>query len=476
MARGRRGPRGAAVIVTRTTERNLVDQVDSSSTDRPTAAASRSALQRRATGTRRPLRRQLTDASERLSPVFVGVIDDGAVETVFAPDLGVDDSAVPTIDVQAGRRRGRRHAFTRAKSAGDRYRVRAVLRPSADLRRASSALPLDVDATRSSAGSCRRDHRDRRHPRRARPRHLLGDPPRRATDQGHGRTRRRASPAATCRSGARARPAHRGRRARLRPEPDARRASRRRSTSARRRRSACAGSWPTPRTSCARRSRPSAATPSCTAPAGSTDATSSTRRCAAPSRRRSAWAASSRTCCELARLDQGRPLEHAPGRPRRACPRRGGRRPGARPRARPIAVEPDDPSWCTATTTGCARSSPTWSATRSCTPRPGARSSSRARARARRDARGQRRRPGHAAEVAERAFERFYRADPSRSRHEAARPRPVDRRRDRAAHGGRAELHTAPDEGTTVRIALPASGALRVSESRPIAVEPAQAQ
>jgi two-component system OmpR family sensor kinase len=64
--------------------------------------------------------------------------------------------------------------------------------------------------------------------------------------------------------------------------------------------------------------------------------------------------------------------------------------------------------------------------------------------------------PGMSQEVAEQAFERFYRADPSRSRHKGGSGLGlsiVDAIT--LAHGGRAELHTAPGEGTTVRIYLP---------------------
>jgi two-component system, OmpR family, sensor kinase len=64
--------------------------------------------------------------------------------------------------------------------------------------------------------------------------------------------------------------------------------------------------------------------------------------------------------------------------------------------------------------------------------------------------------PGMAPEVAERAFERFYRADPARSRHQggsglglAIVKATVD------VHGGAVSLRTAPGHGTTVRVELP---------------------
>ena len=66
--------------------------------------------------------------------------------------------------------------------------------------------------------------------------------------------------------------------------------------------------------------------------------------------------------------------------------------------------------------------------------------------------------PGMPPEVAERAFERFYRADPARSRHRggsglglAIVKATVD------AHGGTVSLRTAPGQGTTVRVELPPS-------------------
>ena len=64
--------------------------------------------------------------------------------------------------------------------------------------------------------------------------------------------------------------------------------------------------------------------------------------------------------------------------------------------------------------------------------------------------------PGMPPEAAARAFERFYRADPARSRHRGgtglglAIVEAIVR-----AHGGRATLSSAPDRGTTVRVELP---------------------
>ena len=66
--------------------------------------------------------------------------------------------------------------------------------------------------------------------------------------------------------------------------------------------------------------------------------------------------------------------------------------------------------------------------------------------------------PGMSEETAARAFERFYRADPSRSRHRggsglglAIVAATVD------AHGGSVQLRSHPGEGTTVTLRLPQS-------------------
>ena len=64
--------------------------------------------------------------------------------------------------------------------------------------------------------------------------------------------------------------------------------------------------------------------------------------------------------------------------------------------------------------------------------------------------------PGMHADVAARAFERFYRADPSRSRHRGGSGLGLSIvQAVVAAHGGTVALDTAPGRGTTVRIELP---------------------
>jgi two-component system OmpR family sensor kinase len=66
--------------------------------------------------------------------------------------------------------------------------------------------------------------------------------------------------------------------------------------------------------------------------------------------------------------------------------------------------------------------------------------------------------PGMAPEVAARAFERFYRADPSRSRHRGGSGLGLAIvRATVSAHGGEVSLDSAPGRGTTVRVDLPAA-------------------
>lgn len=67
--------------------------------------------------------------------------------------------------------------------------------------------------------------------------------------------------------------------------------------------------------------------------------------------------------------------------------------------------------------------------------------------------------PGMAAHVAERAFEPFYRGDASRDRRTGGVGLGLSLvRRIVEAHGGRVELDTAPERGTTFRVHLPGAG------------------
>jgi two-component system OmpR family sensor kinase len=64
--------------------------------------------------------------------------------------------------------------------------------------------------------------------------------------------------------------------------------------------------------------------------------------------------------------------------------------------------------------------------------------------------------PGMAPDVAARAFERFFRADPSRSRHRGGSGLGLSIVESTVrAHGGEVELDTGPGRGTTVRVRLP---------------------
>jgi two-component system OmpR family sensor kinase len=64
--------------------------------------------------------------------------------------------------------------------------------------------------------------------------------------------------------------------------------------------------------------------------------------------------------------------------------------------------------------------------------------------------------PGMAPEVAERVFERFYRADPSRSRHSGGSGLGLAIVEATVhAHGGAVAVTTVPGEGTTFRVELP---------------------
>ena len=69
--------------------------------------------------------------------------------------------------------------------------------------------------------------------------------------------------------------------------------------------------------------------------------------------------------------------------------------------------------------------------------------------------------PGMGDADAARAFERFYRADASRSRHRGGSGLGLSIvEATIRAHGGRTSITTAPGAGTTIRVELPVEGAL----------------
>ena len=76
--------------------------------------------------------------------MFIGVIVDDRVRTVFAPDLGVDESSVPAINVKHAVAAADGAPFTTdAKSGSSRFRVRAIKDPTSNLV-VVQALPLDA--------------------------------------------------------------------------------------------------------------------------------------------------------------------------------------------------------------------------------------------------------------------------------------------------------------------------------------------
>jgi two-component system OmpR family sensor kinase len=79
--------------------------------------------------------------------------------------------------------------------------------------------------------------------------------------------------------------------------------------------------------------------------------------------------------------------------------------------------------------------------------------------------------PGVAPDDAQHVFERFYRADPARSRSGGGTGLGLSIvAAIAAAHGGHASLDTEPGAGTTVRIDLPRAPVTRTSQQSPIPI------
>lgn len=147
----------AAVMIARSTESNLVGQLDAQLAAVPGRAPGLVVgrpLPDGAASDDPPAVFQIRDGragaagSERLSPLYVGIIDeDGTVETVFAPNLSDETPPLPSVDVdqaRAGAASG--EPFTVGSEGSDlRYRVMARTVPLTE-RVVVAALPMgDVD-------------------------------------------------------------------------------------------------------------------------------------------------------------------------------------------------------------------------------------------------------------------------------------------------------------------------------------------
>ena len=186
----------AAIAITTTTESHLLGQLD----DRLQEVAVRAA------GLRRPGPRPGGDFRDDgpVSSFYVGYVNHtGAIErptTRRCRRTGTSPTrSIPSNDI-ANLAPGEHAYFSVSSDGGPRYRVLAA-RPadaatSRDRRRAPTRNDVDDAIRRLGDGGGLDDRRDRRG---ARARHLVGDPARRPPDQADDRDRDRASRAATSR-------------------------------------------------------------------------------------------------------------------------------------------------------------------------------------------------------------------------------------------------------------------------------------
>jgi two-component system, OmpR family, sensor kinase len=135
----------AGIVLTATTRGHLVEQVD----DR-LAAAERRVAREPATTVSTSLRRHLTPRTGTACPTYEGVLHpDGELVTIFEPNLGAGQAAVPDIAIDQARAAAAtgEHFTTGAVGGPDvRFRVCAFQGPDEML--LITALPLtDVDAT-----------------------------------------------------------------------------------------------------------------------------------------------------------------------------------------------------------------------------------------------------------------------------------------------------------------------------------------
>jgi two-component system OmpR family sensor kinase len=134
---------GAGFVVTRITEANLVAQVDRQLTNasgpRPNGVQLRSQLPPPS----------ISEQPTLLSPLYMGIVtSSGSMQTLFEPNLGSEDASVPVIDVTAARAAAEQgEAYTTGSTpSGTRYRVRAALDTATGVVTVV-ALPLtDTDA------------------------------------------------------------------------------------------------------------------------------------------------------------------------------------------------------------------------------------------------------------------------------------------------------------------------------------------